>query len=92
MRRSFALVLPDSGLPGAPAPVAGSIRIRLPFRPVGSPGVRRSCERRRPPSEVGGESSEPTPPGGSPHGLAGVPVWPQSHSLAVEPSEPDAYR
>ena len=76
MRRSFALALPASGLPGAPAPVAGSMRITLPSRPSGSPPVRRSWTRNRPPSDVGGVSSDPTVPGGSPHGLAGVPFCP----------------
>ncbi len=55
------------------APVAGSIRITEPERPIGSLVVRMSCARRRPPSDVGRVSAAPTPPGGSPHGFAGDP-------------------
>ena len=76
MRRSLALVLEKSGLPGTPAPVAGSMRISAPFSPSGSELVRMSCERSRPPSAVGGDIAPPTPPGGSPQGLTGLPSWP----------------
>ena len=56
------------------APVAGSIRITEPERPVGSPVVRMSCARRRPASDVGrgaGWSRR-----GSSHGFLGEPDCP----------------
>ena len=76
MRRSFAFVLENSGLPGTPAPVSGSIRITAPLRPSGSALERMSCERSLPPSAVGGDIGPPTPPGGSPQGLIGFPSCP----------------
>ena len=55
------------------APVAGSIRITEPERPIGSAVVRMSCARRRPPSDVGRVSGLAGTPGGSLHGFAGDP-------------------
>ena len=49
-----ASALANIGLPGTPSPVSGSIRISEPSSPSGSPLVRRSCARSRPPSAVGG--------------------------------------
>ena len=74
IRLWLASVLAENGLPGRPAPVSGSIRTIEPSRPVGSEVVRASWLRSDPPSEVGGESAVPEPPGGSPQGLTGVPA------------------
>ena len=66
-------------MPALPAPVSGSMRRIVPSSPVASAGVRTSCERSAPPWEVGFASD--VPPGGSPHGFGGVPLWPQSGLL-----------
>src|SRR6266550_2028787 len=95
IRCAFASVLAAKGLPGIPAPVVGfSLRI-APSRVVGSPVVPISWARRAPPSAVGGANA---PPGGSPHGFAGVttgsvvpPNCPQSAALKFEPSPSLAY-
>ncbi len=76
MRRAFGSALNASGLSGSPSPVAGSTRSSAPSSDVGSPVVRRSWLRSAPPSAVGGVRVEPGPPGGSPHGLSGLPSWP----------------
>src|SRR5262252_6517543 len=95
MRRSLASLLLNSGLPGTPSPVAGSTRRTLPFRSLGSPARRRGLWlRSEPPSDVGADSSPPTPAGGSPHGFLGVvggtpwvpPNCPQSELLKLAPS------
>ena len=61
---------------GQAAPVTGLTRMIAPSRETGSPLVRRSWLRSAPPSAVGGLRTEPTVPGGSPHGLSGLPSWP----------------
>ena len=76
MRRALASAAEPIGLPGAAAPVIGSMRISEPLRPTGSPGVRRSWARSRPPCAVGTVWAVPAPPGGSPHGFTGLPSWP----------------
>jgi hypothetical protein len=76
IRRAFGSELPASGLVGTPAPVVGSTPSTAPSRETGSPLVRRSWLRSAPPSAVGGVSAAPTPPGGSPHGLTGLPSCP----------------
>ena len=75
MRRALGSEL-VFGLPGMAAPVSGSIRRIEPSRLVGSPVVRTSWLRSAPPAAVGGVIEPPTPPGGSPQGLTGVPSWP----------------
>src|SRR6476619_5087426 len=91
----LASVLLANGLPGAAAPVAGSIRMIDPPSTAG-PSVRRTdWLRNAPPSAVGGLNAVPTPPGGSPHGLALSPAlefpnWPQSALLKLAPSPPPA--
>src|SRR5262252_2037645 len=89
---------PISGLPGAAAPVAGSMRRIEPFKTRGSPAVRRwLCARRAPPSAVGLVWGVPIGNGGSPQGLAGIgggdpevpPNCPQSALLKLAPSPPD---
>src|SRR5207248_9581622 len=76
-RRAFWSGLDASGLSGSPAPVSGLTRRMVPSRPTGSPAVRRSCDRRAPPSADGGVIVPPTPPGGSPHGFVfGEPCCP----------------
>src|SRR5207244_11746362 len=72
IRRAFASLLPASGLPVIPAPVAGSSRSSVPSSEVGSLGVWRSWLRSDPPSAVGGVSAPPTPAAASPHGFRGV--------------------
>ena len=74
IRRALASELLARGLSGSPAPVAGLTRMMVPSRVTGSPAVRRSWLRSAPPSAVGGASVAPTPPGGSPQGLSGLPV------------------
>src|SRR5215218_7399366 len=91
IRLAFALALPARGLSVGAAPVAGSTRMMLPSSETGSPPVRRSWLRSAPPSAVGGASVAPTPPGGSPQGLSGLPSWPQSAKLKLAPSPPLAY-
>ena len=76
MRRAFWSAFPASGLSGSAAPVSGFTRITLPSRLTGSPPVRRSWLRRAPPSAVGIVCVPPTPVGGSPQGLSGLPSWP----------------
>ena len=88
IRRAFGSALNAFGLSGRPAPVAGSTRRIAPSRLTGSPVVRMSWLRSAPPSAVGGVSVAPTPPGGSPHGLSGLPSWPQSAKLKLAPSPP----
>ena len=76
MRRVFGSELAASGLSGIAAPVSGFTRAIVPSSPVGSPLVRMSWLRRAPPSAVGGVMDPPTPPGGSPQGLIGLPSFP----------------
>src|SRR5688572_14340928 len=77
IRRVFRSELETSGLPAAASPVSGSIRMMEPARPVGSPVVRTSCERRAPAS-LDATSTVGVVPGaevtvsGSLHGLMGV--------------------
>ena len=74
-RRAFASAEEKNGFPGTPAPVAGSIRRTVPSR-VAEPSVRRTLWlRKAPPSAVGGLSTVPTVPGGSPQGLALSPAY-----------------
>ncbi len=76
MRLAFSSVEAASGLSDRPAPVAGSMRMTLPLSRVG-PSVRRVlCERKAPPSAVGGVCAAPTATGGSPNGLSGLPSCP----------------
>ena len=65
--------LDASGLFGMPSPVSGLTRRIAPSSVVGSDVVRRSWLRSAPPSALGGVRVAPTPPGGSPHGLSGLP-------------------
>ena len=76
MRRTFASELPAFGLSGSAAPVSGFTRMIVPSRLAGSEPVRVSWLRSAPPSAVGGVRVAPTPPGGSPQGLTGLPSWP----------------
>ena len=90
IRRAFAIELAASGLFGMPAPVSGLTRRIAPSSVVGSDGgVRRSWLASAPPSALGGVRVAPTPPGGSPHGLSGLPSWPQSAKLKLAPSPPE---
>ena len=74
MRRALASDEEKNGLPGTPAPVAGSIRRTAPSS-VAGPSVRRTLWlRSAPPSAPGGLSGVPTAPGGSPHGFARSPA------------------
>src|SRR5215211_2621300 len=73
IRRSFGSAAPANGLSGMAEPVVGSTRMIDPSSVAGSPLVRRSWARRAPPSAVGGDKTAPEPPGGSPHGLSGLP-------------------
>src|SRR5262245_15038064 len=93
IRRAFGSELPNSGLSGSAAPVAGLTRISDPFRSTGLPlGRRRLWLRRAPPRADGGVIVPFTPPGGSPHGFFGVgllvppPSWPQSREPKLAPS------
>ena len=70
MRRSFGSALRSAGCPGRRRRWPGRSD-QLPLSPVGSPAVRRSCARSRPPSAVGGVRAAPTPPGGSRRGSPG---------------------
>ena len=81
VRRTFGSLLPANGLPGSDAPVAGSTRRIDPSSPAGSPLVRRSWLRNAPPWSDG-----------SPHGLTGLPSWPQSTNVKLAPSPPLTYR
>jgi hypothetical protein len=72
--------------------VAGSTRMMVPSSDTGSPLVRKSWLRSAPPSALGGASAVPAAVGGSPHGLVGLPSWPQSAKLKLAPSPPPAYR
>ncbi len=76
IRRAFGSEDEARGFPEAATPVTGSSRSTEPLSPTGSPLVRRSCDRRAPPSAVGGVWLPPTPDGGSPHGFFGLPSWP----------------
>ena len=58
-----------SGSPGRPRRCPGRSGSATRPGPSGSPLVRRSCARSRPPSAVGGVIGPPAPPGGSPHGF-----------------------
>ena len=58
IRRVFGSELEKLGLPGAAAPESGSMRIRAPFRPVGSPDVRTSW-RAQPPALGGRRGHRP---------------------------------
>ena len=49
-RRALGSLFEARGLPDAAAPVVGSMRMIVPSSPVGSAVVRKSCERRAPPS------------------------------------------
>src|SRR4051812_28290385 len=87
IRARFASPDPAFGLLGQAAPVDGSRRRIEPSSPVGSPLVRRSWERRLPPSSSG-----------SPHGFTGVgepgepPSCPASGSTVNDaPSPPPTY-
>ncbi len=83
MRCSLTSPEPMSGLPGAAAPVAGSIRRMEPFSRRASPAGRRGLWlRSAPPSAVGLVSGVPTGKGGSPQGLAGVGLPSASAELA----------
>ena len=65
-------LLVNAGVPlGRLASVLAAMRMTVPSRVTGSPEVRRSWERKAPPSS----SPMPAPPMGSPQGL---PVWPWS--------------
>ena len=76
MRRAFGSELNAIGLSGIAAPVIGSRRSSDPSSEVGSPVERTSWLRSAPPCAVGGVIELPTPPGGSPQGLSGLPSWP----------------
>ena len=96
MRCSLTSPEEKKGLPGTPAPVAGSMRRMAPFKRRGSPNARNGVWLRSdPPSAVGGVSLPPTPAGGSPQGFFGVgapsvpPYWPQSSLLKLAPSPPE---
>ena len=90
IRRAFRSGLEKSGFVDSAAPLSGLTRMIEPSRLTGSPLVRRSCARRLPPSAVGGVRTAPTPPGGSPHGLSGLPSWPQSVKPNAAPSPDEA--
>src|ERR1044071_8280583 len=71
IRRALGLLLLNKGFVDKALPVAGSRRRRAPLRTTGSPAGRRTLWlRSAPPSAVGGDSTPPTPAGGSPHGLS----------------------
>ncbi len=77
MRRALTLGLLASGLSGIAWPLLGYTRRIAPLRVTGWPEGRRTLWlRNAPPSADGGVCVPPTPTGGSPHTLSGVPPLP----------------